>query len=212
MGHMLGTLLSCALCARGLGEAGVLAEARPAQEAWLTASLDQAWAAYWAVRRDKGPAAGLPSSAADECFLLADALGFAGAVLLRWAVGAYNIAQMMGLEPGSAAHIATVRRAMHLGSALVRLRRRIPTVAAASAMLLAALEGGSVKAAAALVPEAAAAPLPPEALPPTKAEMLLGLGRSRSCKLSSRDLGRLSQLDMRAHTASARALLVSTAE
>ena len=76
-------------------------------------------------------------------------------------------------------------------------------------MLRAALTDASVEAAAALVPEAEAVPLPPEALPPTRAQMLLG--RSLSCKLSTRDLGRLSQRFMRTYT-SRRTLLVPPAE
>lgn len=118
----------------------------------------------------------------------------------------------MGLQPGTAAHTAAVRRAVHLGSALVRLRRRVPSAAAAGDMLRAVLQGGSVEAAAALVPEAEATPLPAEAAPPSKAQMLVGpRGRSRSCKLSTHDLGRLSQRFMRTYT-SARGLLAPPAE
>lgn len=206
LGHFWATLMSCALCARGLAEAGDQPGARAAQEAWLAASLAEAWDEYWVVRRVRGPPAGLP---ADERAALADVCGFAGCVLLRWTIGAFNIASVMGLEPGSPAHTATVQRAVRLGSALVSLRRRIPSAAAVADMLRAALEGDSVEAAAALVPEADAMPLPPEALPPTKAQMLLG--RSQSCRLGSRDLGRLSQRFMRQAT-TARALLVPTPE
>ena len=210
MGHLFGTLMMSALCARGLGEAGDAPEARPAQEAWLAAGVAEGWEAYWAVRRERGPPAGLPCSAADERALLPDALGFAGAVLLRWTVGQFNIAEVMGLQPGTPPHTAAVRRAVHLGSALVRLRRRVPSAAAAADMLRAALADAPVEAAAALVPEEAAVPLPPEALPPSKAQMLRG-GRSLSCKLSSFDLGRLSQRFMRTY-ASKRVLLEPPAE
>lgn len=209
IGHFFATLFSCAVSARGLAQAGNLPETRPAQEAWLVAGVTQSWEAYWAVRRERGPAAGLPSSAADERALLADALGFAGSVLLRWSVGQFNIQGVLGLAPGSAAHTSAVRAALHLGAVLVRERRRIPSPAAAADMMRAALEGGSVEAAAALVPQAEAVPLPAEALPPTRAQMLLG--RAPSCKLSMRDMGRLSQRFMRTYT-STRGLLEPPAE
>lgn len=91
IGHFFATLFHCAVSVRGLGEAGDRPEARLAQEAWLAASVEQSWEAFWAVRRDKGPPVGLPSSAADERALLGDALGFAGCVLLRWSIGNFNI-------------------------------------------------------------------------------------------------------------------------
>ena len=236
LGHLIGTLLHCALAARGLGEAGDRTAARPAQEAWLLESLSEAWEAYWAERRVCGPPAGLASSPADEHALLADTLGWAAVVLLRWSIGAaggsrgqqrwllasrlaaglkrssfplaqpqgaYNIQEVMGLAPGTPAHTAAVRRAVHLGSALVRYRRRIPSMAAVADMLRAALDDGSVEAAAALVPKEQETPLPAAALP-SRAQML---GRSRSCRLSNRDLASLSRVLMRQHT-SERALRV----
>jgi 5-methylthioribose kinase len=132
IGHTLGMLVLAAFLVRaysdGADGGAVPGARRREQEDWLLASVGEAWAEFERVWRGlqqrRSPwrqRAALPPPP-----LLADALGFAGCTVIRWAIGQFNIFRSLGVGDASgAAHCAAVRRAVHAGAAMLRGRHAI---------------------------------------------------------------------------------------
>jgi 5-methylthioribose kinase len=112
-----------------------LAAARQSQLAWMVPGAATLWAEHVATRR---AAAGARWSAEREAQLLADAIGYAGIAMLRSSIGQYTLWHGHGMPMGEV-RVAAVRRAMYLGSALLRRRRSLRSMAAAQQLLEAAL-------------------------------------------------------------------------
>jgi len=112
-----------------------LAAARQSQLAWLVPAAAALWAEHVATRR---AAAGPRWSAEREAQLLGDAIGYAGVAILRSSIGQYTLWHGHGMPMGEV-RVAAVRRAMYLGSALLRRRRSLGSMAAAQRLLEAAL-------------------------------------------------------------------------
>jgi 5-methylthioribose kinase len=114
--------------------ADALAAARRQQLAWLVRLPTEAWAAYETESAEQADGRPLPPSR------LADALGYAGITILRWSLGEFNLFTMLGLpEDCGAARLAAVRRAVYLGTALIRRRRQLCSMEAVQQLLECAL-------------------------------------------------------------------------
>jgi hypothetical protein len=151
VGHLMGNIMKRALGARAHAEMR-----REQQEAWLADSVVQLWDAYWAERRVVGAGAGMGISADDQGSHLADALGYAGVAvicwqvrpaapgsqstanvgwpglaltswpdLICWQVGAFNILEVIPRQRAAHGRRAPCR-AVVLGAALLRHKRRVP--------------------------------------------------------------------------------------
>lgn len=161
IGHVLGVGFMCALAVQGLaaaeadGEASarpaagppsarppqpppaVTPEARRRQLAWLTSLSAEAWEGYLAASAAEGDGRRPPPSPSS----LAEALGYAGATMMRWGIGEWNLFTMLSLPPDAgAARVAAVRRAVCLGTTLIVRRGEITSVREAQRLLECALE------------------------------------------------------------------------
>ncbi|KAI8474892.1 MAG: kinase-like domain-containing protein [Monoraphidium minutum] len=132
IGHTIGTLLLAAITVRGYADAGagggaegaVPRQRRAEQEEWLVASAAEAWAAFcgaWAAQAKRR----MPWQRRPAAPPLADAVGYAGIVVVRWSIGQFNIFRNLGLEDGTPAYTAAVRAAVRVGGALIRRRHEI---------------------------------------------------------------------------------------
>lgn len=148
IGHTLGMLALGAILTRAYDEAGVPAnddgdgsdgaplvppKQRARQEEWLVSSIEELWAGFergWRGAKPKGiSAAWRRAPPAPE---LADVLGYAGCAIIRWSIGQFNIFKNLGVDEGTPAHEAAVRRAVDAGAALLARRREVKGAAEAA--------------------------------------------------------------------------------